>query len=329
MVPPGIPGRSDARLPAGLRPGRGPPAAGRGRLSGRRGLPGDHPDDVRWRTSTRRSSTRSSGSSASTLELRDDGRRLLRSPGSGAAADVVPRLGRRLPGPQRLPRRPAGQRRHPTTTAAGARRSSTRRSPRPARPPIPTPRRAAYDRAETIVQDEVPVVPLVYGTGWALSRTSLLGADAERARGRAHGGPGVGGVRTTAGRAGRIAARLAGFAAVASLGLASAPRAAGRGPGGLRRADGRLVVHRGRGLPPARDPRSARGPGRAAADHRREVGTTVIPVDGPTGTGAADLTYHFDPAVDGHIVPNTRMVARWRLVSATTRRMCRSGRSWS
>jgi len=34
----------------------------------------------------------------------------------------------------------------------------------------------AYDRAETIVRDEVPVVPLTYPTGWALSRAGLLGA---------------------------------------------------------------------------------------------------------------------------------------------------------
>jgi ABC-type transport system substrate-binding protein len=35
---------------------------------------------------------------------------------------------------------------------------------------------AAYDRAETIVGDQVPVVPVAYGPGWALSRTGLLGA---------------------------------------------------------------------------------------------------------------------------------------------------------
>jgi oligopeptide transport system substrate-binding protein len=35
---------------------------------------------------------------------------------------------------------------------------------------------AAYDRAETIIRDEVPVVPLAYSAGWALSRTGLLGA---------------------------------------------------------------------------------------------------------------------------------------------------------
>jgi oligopeptide transport system substrate-binding protein len=37
--------------------------------------------------------------------------------------------------------------------------------------------RAAYDRAEQIVQRDVPVVPVTYGTGWALSRGDLLGAD--------------------------------------------------------------------------------------------------------------------------------------------------------
>ena len=35
---------------------------------------------------------------------------------------------------------------------------------------------AAYDRAEKVVQDQVPVVPVVYGPGWALSRSGLLGA---------------------------------------------------------------------------------------------------------------------------------------------------------
>jgi oligopeptide transport system substrate-binding protein len=36
---------------------------------------------------------------------------------------------------------------------------------------------AAYDRAESIVQREAPVVPLAYGPGWALSRDGLLGAQ--------------------------------------------------------------------------------------------------------------------------------------------------------
>jgi len=40
----------------------------------------------------------------------------------------------------------------------------------------PTVASAAYDRAEAVVRDDVPVVPVSYGPGWALSRTGLLGA---------------------------------------------------------------------------------------------------------------------------------------------------------
>ena len=35
---------------------------------------------------------------------------------------------------------------------------------------------AAYDRAERVVQRDVPAIPLSYGPGWAMSRTGLLGA---------------------------------------------------------------------------------------------------------------------------------------------------------
>ena len=50
------------------------------------------------------------------------------------------------------------------------------RSPTPARRPTKPQRTAAYDRAEDIVQRDVPVIPVSYGTGWALSRDGLLGA---------------------------------------------------------------------------------------------------------------------------------------------------------
>ena len=36
--------------------------------------------------------------------------------------------------------------------------------------------RAAYDRAEGIVRDEAPTIPLTYDVGWSLARTGLLGA---------------------------------------------------------------------------------------------------------------------------------------------------------
>ena len=35
---------------------------------------------------------------------------------------------------------------------------------------------AAYDRAEDVVQRDAPVVPITYGSGWALARDGLLGA---------------------------------------------------------------------------------------------------------------------------------------------------------
>ena len=38
-------------------------------------------------------------------------------------------------------------------------------------------RTAAYDRAEAIVQRDVPVIPMSYGAGWALARDGLLGAS--------------------------------------------------------------------------------------------------------------------------------------------------------
>jgi len=40
----------------------------------------------------------------------------------------------------------------------------------------PSPARAAYDRAEILIRDDAPVIPVSYGSGWALSRSGLLGA---------------------------------------------------------------------------------------------------------------------------------------------------------
>jgi hypothetical protein len=43
---------------------------------------------------------------------------------------------------------------------------------------------------------------------------------------------------------------------------------------------------------------------------------TVIPVAVPAGTGSQTLTHQLDPLIDGHILPNTPLVAQWRLVGA-------------
>ena len=40
----------------------------------------------------------------------------------------------------------------------------------------PAAARAAFDRAEGIVRDEAPAIPLTYGVEWSLARTGLLGA---------------------------------------------------------------------------------------------------------------------------------------------------------
>lgn len=42
--------------------------------------------------------------------------------------------------------------------------------------PDPAATRAAFDQAESIVQQDAPVVPIDYGSSWALSRDGLLGA---------------------------------------------------------------------------------------------------------------------------------------------------------
>ncbi|MEX1168925.1 MAG: peptidase MA family metallohydrolase [Chloroflexota bacterium] len=46
------------------------------------------------------------------------------------------------------------------------------------------------------------------------------------------------------------------------------------------------------------------------------AGETVILVPPPARTGATTLTHTLDPIADGHIVPNTPLTARWRLVGA-------------
>ena len=70
MVPPGVPGRSDAGLPADVRPGGGPDAAGGGRAI--RAVPGSRRSRCRRAAgrSMRRSSTRSAASSASSSRPR-------------------------------------------------------------------------------------------------------------------------------------------------------------------------------------------------------------------------------------------------------------------
>ena len=181
--PAGHPRPVRARLPAGPRPRRGPGAAGRGRLPGRRGLPRGHHPERRRAATTTRSSPSSSASSGIDVEAETmDFGALLRAARHGSARDLVPVVGRRLPGPQRLPGRPARHRLRSTTTAAGARRSSTRRSPRPAPATDPAAARRRLRPGRGHRPRDVPVVPISYGTGWALSRDGPARRRPERPR---------------------------------------------------------------------------------------------------------------------------------------------------
>ncbi len=46
------------------------------------------------------------------------------------------------------------------------------------------------------------------------------------------------------------------------------------------------------------------------------LGPTVITLPAPGSSGATTLTHQLDPVKDGHLLPNTPIVARWRLVAA-------------
>ncbi len=46
------------------------------------------------------------------------------------------------------------------------------------------------------------------------------------------------------------------------------------------------------------------------------IGPTVVEVPAPSGTGPTTLDHLLDTTGDGHLLPNTPIVARWRLVAA-------------
>ena len=122
----------------------------------------------------------------------------------------------------------------------------------------------AYDRAETIVRDEVPVVPLAYGPGWALARTGLLGAGQNGLGHRPDGRPGMGRVMRR-----RLLALVAGGAA-SLVGVVPVTIGAPTGPTfGTPTAESSFET--GVRVQPAGDGQPGRGPRRAAADDRRRA----------------------------------------------------------
>ena len=173
--PAGDPRAEHDGLPAGSRPGRRAPAARRRRLS--RAAPASRRSPSSAAAGpTGRSPRRSPRELGVDRQCRDPGAGLLRPAGRRPALDLLDGLDRRLPGPERLPRDPPRQPAPRTTTAAGRPPRSTGPSPTRWRRATPTAARAAFDRAEGIVRDEAPTIPLTYDVGWSLARAGLLGA---------------------------------------------------------------------------------------------------------------------------------------------------------
>ena len=117
-------------------------------------------------------------------------------------------------------------------------------------------------------------------------------------------------------RAGRIAARVAGLGVVLGLALSLVPAivAADWAQFGKPTAESTFVGGVDFRQPVTIDRPLARV--ELLLSIGDAIGPAVIPIAVPSSTGSTILTYHFDPAVDGHLYPDTRLVARWRLVPA-------------
>ena len=326
MVPPGIPGRSDADLPPDVRPGRRPPAAGRRGLPGRRRVPGDDPARPVARGSTRRSSAELKRELGITVDVETMGfdgyfDRLA----DRSAADLGARLGRRLPGRERLPGRPPRAPASRTTTATGARPTFDAAIAEAVRRPIRPPRPPAYDAAEAIVRDEVPVVPVAYGTGLGAVADRAARRAAERPRDHPDGGPGVGAMIGRGGRPGALVA-------LAAARARCWPVCAGRAAADARRPSARRPPHRrsGRAISSSQPVTvTARDrPGRAAADRSRAPSARTSPRSRthPASGRRRSPTRSTSPARP-RLIPNTPFERALAADPDRRRRQWRSGPS--
>ena len=195
MVPPGIPGRSDADFLPKYDPADAPATSWpRPAIPGGAGFP------------TTVLMTGGSGfDEAIVAELKRELGITLQAETMGdgyfdrlaqrPAGDVVAGVGRRLSRAATTSSASCSAPAPRTTTATGARPTfDAAIAEADARRPIRPTASAAYDRAEAIVRDEVPVVPLVVRAGLGAVADRAARRRPERPRHRAHGGAGVGGL---------------------------------------------------------------------------------------------------------------------------------------
>ena len=229
-------------------------------------------------------------------------------------------LGRRLPGPQRLPRRPARDRLDRERGRLVERRLRRRRSPTPGRPRDPGTATAAYARALSgSSATRRPPCRSSYGTSWSLVRDGLLGATQNgtgilRLAGLAWGPA----MTATADRpCGPSAAVLADRRSSAACCSRSSPprrcrprtrhvRHAGRDPD-LRQVD---RVHR------RRDVRAPIARVELRLEFPDALGPVIVDVPVEQGTGTTRCATSSTSRGGGHLVPNTTIVATWAAFTA-------------
>ena len=222
MVPPGIPGRSERDFSPVHDPAARAGRARGGRLS--RAAPGSRTVTLvtAGPATTRRSSPSSSASSASTSSYETHGDRpVLRPPGDDPPAFWSLGWVADYPGPNDflgLLLGTGSSNNYGRWSSPDVRR---RDRARPARRPIRPRSGRPTTSAETIVQHDVPVVPVSYEAGYALARDGLLGATES---GLGHPSP------RRAGVGGRVSERWRGRPgqAVGRALLATAPRSRSR-----------------------------------------------------------------------------------------------------
>ena len=312
MVPPGIPGRSDEDFLPAYDPAAARDLLAQAGYPGRCRFPGHGPDDrrVRLRRGDRR---RGQARARDHAPGRDHGRRLLRPARQRSAADVGARLGRRLPGPQRLPGRPAQHRRleqlRPLELAR-VRRGDPRgdlgeRPGRRRRPPTTGPSGSSATRSRSS-RSSTDRAGRCRGPGCSVRGRTASASSAWRGwRGRTD-------ARARSPRSSPADGCLLALGLL--LGLVPTVAGASSGTFGTPTADSTF----GKGIVFSQPITIDKPIGRVEIllTFADAIGPTVFEVPGVPSGPTATLTYTLDTSGNDHMIPNTPIVAQWRVFSA-------------